>query len=158
MTDDILHFPDGFIWGTATSAYQIEGRVAEGGRGVSIWDTFCQTEGKVFQGHTGDVACGHYHRYVEDVELMRSLGLHAYRFSIAWPRVLPEGRGTVSPDGLDFYDRLVDGLLAAGIEPYATLYHWDLPQALQDGGGWANRETVGAFCEYADVVSRRLGG
>jgi len=157
MTDNILRFPDGFVWGTATSAYQIEGGVAEGGRGVSIWDTFCQIEGKVFQGHTGDVASDHYHRYAEDVELMRSLGLHAYRFSISWPRVLPDGRGQVNQEGLDFYDRLVDALLTAGIQPFATLYHWDLPQALQETGGWANRDTVGDFCEYADVVSRRLG-
>jgi beta-glucosidase len=157
MTNDMLRFPDGFLWGAATSAYQIEGGVAEGGRGVSIWDTFCQSEGKVFQGHTGDVACDHYHRYAEDIELMRSLGLHAYRFSIAWPRVLPEGKGKINQQGLDFYERLVDALLAAGIQPFATLYHWDLPQALQDAGGWANRETVGAFCEYADAVSRHLG-
>ena len=157
MTDNILRFPEGFVWGAATSAYQIEGGVAEGGRGPSIWDTFCRSECKVFQGHTGDVACDHYHRYAEDVELMRSLGLHAYRFSIAWPRILPEGRGEVNPEGLDFYDRLVDALLAAGIQPFATLYHWDLPQALQDAGGWASRDTVGAFCEYADAVSRRLG-
>jgi len=157
MTDSILRFPEGFIWGAATSAYQIEGGVTEGGRGPSIWDTFCRSEGKVFQGHTGDVACDHYHRYAEDVELMRTLGLHAYRFSIAWPRILPEGRGEVNPEGLDFYDRLVDALLAAGIQPFATLYHWDLPQALQDAGGWVSRDTVGAFCEYADAVSRRLG-
>jgi len=157
MTDNILRFPDDFVWGTATSAYQIEGGVAEGGRGVSIWDTFCQIEGKIFHGHTGDVASDHYHRYAEDVELMRGLGLHAYRFSISWPRVLPEGRGQVNQEGLDFYDRLVDALLAAGIQPFATLYHWDLPQALQDTGGWANRDTVGAFCQYADAISRRLG-
>ncbi len=157
MTNNVLRFPDGFLWGAATSAYQIEGGVAEGGRGPSIWDTFCQIEGKVFQGHTGDVACDHYHRYADDVALMRSLSLHAYRFSIAWPRILPQGRGTVNPQGLDFYDRLVDALLMAGIQPFATLYHWDLPQALQDAGGWANRDTVSAFCAYADVVSRRLG-
>ena len=157
MTEDILKFPDGFLWGAATSAYQIEGGVAEGGRGASIWDTFCRSEGAVFQGHTGDVACDHYHRYADDVELMRSLSLHTYRFSIAWPRVLPEGKGKVNTEGLDFYDRLVDALLAAGIQPYATLYHWDLPQPLQDAGGWASRETVDAFCEYADAVSRCLG-
>ena len=131
--------------------------MAEGGRGLSIWDTFCQIEGKVFQGHTGEVACDHYHRYAEDVKLMRNLGLHTYRFSVAWPRVLPQGKGKVNPQGLDFYDRLVDALLATGIQPFATLYHWDLPQALQDAGGWANRDTVGAFCEYADAVSRCLG-
>ena len=157
MTNEIMHFTDDFVWGTATSAYQIEGGVSEEGRGPSIWDTFCRSEGHVFQGHTSDDACDHYHRYAEDVELMRGLGLHAYRFSIAWPRVLPEGRGQVNQEGLDFYDRLVDALLAAGIQPFATLYHWDLPQALQDTGGWANRDTVGDFCEYADVVSRRLG-
>lgn len=157
MANHSLQFPDGFVWGAATSAYQIEGAVQEGGRGISIWDTFCQTEGKILQGHTGDVACDHYHRYLEDVEWMRRLGLHAYRFSIAWPRVLPQGRGTVNPRGLDFYQRLVDALLAAGIQPFATLYHWDLPQTLQDAGGWANRDTVGAFCDYADAVSRCLG-
>lgn len=157
MTNEIMHFPDDFVWGAATAAYQVEGGVDEKGRGPSIWDTFCLSEGSIFQGHTGDDACDHYHRYAEDVDLMRDIGLQAYRFSIAWSRVLPEGRGKVCQEGLDFYDRLVDTLLAAGIQPFATLYHWDLPQALQDTGGWANRDTVGDFCEYADVVSRCLG-
>jgi len=157
MTKHTLHFPEGFLWGAATSAYQIEGGVAEEGRGVSIWDTFCQVEGNIFQGQTGDVACDHYHRYAEDIELMHSLSLQAYRFSISWSRILPEGKGKVNPEGLDFYERLVDALLAADIQPFATLYHWDLPQALQDAGGWSSRDSVGAFCEYASAVSRRLG-
>src|SRR5215211_348426 len=150
-------FPADFIWGAATAAYQIEGAVHEDGRGESIWDRFSHTPGKVTNGDTGDVACDHYHRWPEDIALMRELGLDAYRFSIAWPRILPTGRGAVNAAGLDFYDRLVDGLLAAGIAPYATLYHWDLPQALQDAGGWTNRATATAFAEYADVVARRLG-
>jgi beta-glucosidase len=148
--------PD-FVWGVATSAYQIEGAVAEDGRTPSIWDTFCQVPGAIDNGHTGDVACDHYHRWPEDVELMRQLGVDAYRFSIAWPRVLPDGTGTVNAAGLDFYDRLVDGLLAAGIRPYATLYHWDLPQALQDRGGWPERDTATAFADYTAVVAARLG-
>jgi beta-glucosidase len=150
-------FPDGFLWGTATAAYQIEGAVNEDGRGPSIWDTFSHTPGKTFEGHTGDVACDHYHRWPEDVRLMQQLGTPAYRFSIAWPRIFPQGTGQVNERGLDFYDRLVDALLQAGITPFVTLYHWDLPQALQDRGGWASRETVEAFAAYADVVARRLG-
>lgn len=151
-------FPKNFRWGTATASYQIEGAVNEDGRGESIWDRFCATPGKILNGDTGEIACDHYHRYREDVQLMRDLGLSAYRFSIAWPRILPNGRGQVNIPGLDFYDRLVDTLLAANIEPFATLYHWDLPQALQDEvGGWASRTTAQAFAEYADIVSRRLG-
>ncbi|MCM8748747.1 GH1 family beta-glucosidase [Thermomicrobiaceae bacterium CFH 74404] len=150
-------FPDGFLWGTATAAYQIEGAVDEDGRGPSIWDTFSHTPGKTFEGHTGDVACDHYHRWPEDVHLMQQLGAPAYRFSIAWPRILPQGTGQVNQRGLDFYDRLVDALLQAEITPFVTLYHWDLPQALQDRGGWAARETAEAFAAYADVVARRLG-
>lgn len=147
-----------FIWGAATSAYQIEGAVREDGRGESIWDRFVAQPGHIKNGDTGDVACDHYHRYAEDIELMQRLGLQAYRFSIAWPRILPEGTGSVNQDGLDFYDRLVDELLTAGIRPFATLYHWDLPQTLQDRwGGWPGRDTAAAFAEYADVVSRRLG-
>src|SRR5687768_12085075 len=122
-------FPSNFLWGVATAAYQIEGAVEEDGRGPSIWDTFCRTPGAIKTGETGDVACDHYHRYGDDVRLMRDLGVDAYRFSIAWPRIFPEGTGNVNSAGLDFYDRLVDALLAAGIEPWATLYHWDLPQA-----------------------------
>ncbi|NJC72249.1 beta-glucosidase [Planosporangium thailandense] len=148
--------PD-FVWGVATSAYQIEGAVAEDGRAPSIWDTFCRVPGAVDNGDTGDVACDHYHRWPEDVALMRTLGVPAYRFSIAWPRVLPDGAGRVNAAGLDFYDRLVDGLLAAGIRPFATLYHWDLPQVLQDRGGWPARATAEALGELGGVVAGRLG-
>jgi beta-glucosidase len=140
MTDPV-RFPAGFEWGVATAAYQIEGAVHEGGRGESIWDVFCKQPGKIARGENADVACDHYHRYALDVALMRRLGIQTYRFSIAWPRVLPLGAGQVNGEGLAFYDRLVDALLEAGIAPCATLYHWDLPQALQDVGGWANRET-----------------
>nr|AIF34060.1 beta-glucosidase family 1 [uncultured bacterium] len=150
-------FPKGFLWGAATAAYQIEGAWNEDGRSESIWDRFSHTPGKVVNDHTGDIACDHYHRWPEDIALMRKIGLQAYRFSISWPRILPAGNGAVNAAGLDFYDRLVDGLLEAGIQPFATLYHWDLPQVLQDRGGWANRDTVAAFTEYADVVVRRLG-
>lgn len=149
-------FPVGFRWGTATAAYQIEGAWNEDGRGLSIWDTFSHTPGKTYHGATGDVAADHYHRWQEDVALMAELGLNAYRFSIAWPRIIPTGTGPVNPAGLDFYDRLVDALLARGIEPYITLYHWDLPQALEERGGWPVRETAFAFGEYARVVAERL--
>ncbi|WP_336204677.1 GH1 family beta-glucosidase [Nonomuraea sp. LPB2021202275-12-8] len=140
-------FPDGFVWGTSTSAYQIEGANAEDGRGPSIWDSFSDSQ----------AACDHYHRYPEDVRLMKDLGLAAYRFSVSWPRVLPEGAGRVNTAGLDFYDRLVDELLGAGIAPYVTLYHWDLPQALEDRGGWPERDTAHLFADYAQVVHDRLG-
>jgi beta-glucosidase len=150
-------FPAGFAWGAATASYQIEGAWDEDGKGESVWDRFSHTPGKVLNGDTGDVACDHYHRWREDVTLMRDLGLNAYRFSIAWPRILPGGAGRVNPPGLDFYSRLTDALLEAGIEPFATLYHWDLPQALQDRGGWPERSVIEAFAEYAEVVSRRLG-
>ncbi len=150
-------FPKEFIWGAATSSYQIEGAWNEDGKGESIWDRFCHTPGRIANGDTGDVACDHYHRWREDVALMRELGLRAYRFSISWPRLLPEGRGRVNQPGLDFYNRLVDALLDAGITPFATLYHWDLPQALQDKGGWPARATAEAFAEYADLASRSLG-
>ncbi len=153
-------FPKGFVWGSATSAYQIEGAAAEDGRGESIWDRFAKspaTQSRIKDGSNGDVACDHYHRWPADIALMKELGHAAYRFSVAWPRVLPAGRGSVNEKGIDFYSRLVDGLLAAGIAPYLTLYHWDLPQALQDEGGWVNRDTAEAFAEYADVVARRLG-
>jgi beta-glucosidase len=146
-----------FLWGAATAAYQIEGAVDEDGRGESIWDRFCAIPGKVRAGETGSVACDFYHRYPEDIALMRELGLDAFRFSIAWPRVVPEGRGAVNKAGLDFYDRLVDELLAAGIQPFPTLYHWDLPQALEDGGGWTARSTAEAFVPYAEAVVGRLG-
>src|SRR6266516_3800227 len=152
-----LHFPDNFLWGAATAAYQIEGASDEDGKGESIWDRFSHTPGKVLNDTTGDVACDHYYRWRDDIALMRELGLQAYRFSISWPRILPAGVGAVNAAGLDFYDRLVDGLLEAGIQPFVTLYHWDLPQALQDQGGWASRTTVAAFANYVDVVARRLG-
>ena len=155
--DNQILFPDGFRWGAATAAFQIEGAWQADGKGESIWDRFCHTPGNVERGDTGDVACDHYHLWRDDVALMRELGLNAYRFSIAWPRILPQGRGTVNPAGLAFYDRLVDALLEAGIEPYVTLYHWDLPQALQDAGGWPARMIVDAFCAYSDIVSRKLG-
>lgn len=148
-------FPKEFVWGAATAAYQIEGAWNADGKGESIWDRFSHTRGNVDNGDTGDVACDHYHRYPEDVALMRQLGLHAYRFSIAWTRVLPTGRGAVNPKGLDFYSRLVDELLAANITPFVTLYHWDLPLALE--GGWGLHETAGYFADYAAVMVRRLG-
>jgi beta-glucosidase len=150
-------FPDGFVWGAATAAYQIEGGWNEDGKGESIWDRFCHLPYRVSNGDTGDVACDHYHRWAEDVALMQGLGLQGYRMSIAWTRVLPEGRGRVNTRGLDFYDRLVDKLLAAGIRPNVTLNHWDLPQAIQDVGGWPNRDTVEWFADYARVVFDRLG-
>src|SRR5215467_12608384 len=150
-------FPKGFVWGTATSSYQIEGAVSEDGRGPSIWDTFSHTAGKIGDNSNGDRANEHYHRYKEDVQLIKALGVKAYRFSIAWPRVFPQGSGAPNPKGLDFYNRLIDELLANGIEPYATLYHWDLPQALEDRvGGWASRETAQAFGDYAGYVAERL--
>ncbi len=150
-------FGDGFLWGCATSSYQIEGAVHEDGRGVSIWDRFCAQPGTIRDGSSGAVACDHYHRWPEDLDLARSLGVNAYRFSVAWPRIQADGRGQPNAKGLGFYDRLVDGLLERGIQPWATLYHWDLPQALQDAGGWAQRSTVDAFVDYTDHVTRRLG-
>jgi beta-glucosidase len=150
-------FPNGFVWGTATSAYQIEGAVDEDGRGRSIWDTFAHAPGRIEDHSNADRANDHYHRYKQDVRLIRDLGVKAYRFSIAWPRVFPEGSGAPNPKGLDFYNRLVDELLANGIEPYATLYHWDLPQSLQDRvGGWQSSETSKAFGDYAGYVAERL--
>jgi beta-glucosidase len=145
-------FSDDFVWGVATSAYQIEGAHDVDGRTPSIWDTFCRQPGAIDNADTGDVACDHYHRWQEDLDLVTRLGLDAYRFSIAWPRVLPEGIGTVNQKGIDFYDALVDGMLERGITPFATLYHWDLPQALQDAGGWPRRETAFAFEEFTSVV------
>ena len=151
-----VNFPTGFTWGAATAAYQIEGAVNEDGRGESIWDRFSHTPGKTHNGDTGDVACDHYHRYRDDVALMKQLGLKAYRFSVSWPRVIPNGRGAANRAGIDFYDRLVDELLAANIQPFLTLYHWDLPQALQDKGGWANRDTSGYFADYATLMAGHL--
>ncbi|MCT7356532.1 GH1 family beta-glucosidase [Streptomyces sp. 15-116A] len=154
---DLAAFPADFLWGTATSAYQIEGAVADDGRAPSIWDTFSHTPGTIDNGDHGDVACDHYHRWPEDVALMKRLGTGAYRMSVAWPRVLPAGHGTVNRPGLDFYDRLTDALLEAGITPNVTLYHWDLPQVLQDRGGWTVRDTAEHFAAYASLVAGRLG-
>ncbi|EMY33620.1 broad-specificity cellobiase [Arthrobacter crystallopoietes BAB-32] len=151
-----LQFPKPFLWGAATAAYQIEGAAAEDGRQESIWDTFCRIPGAVVDSHNGSSACDHYHRYSEDIALMKELNLGAYRFSVSWPRVRPDG-GAANPRGLDFYSRLVDGLLEADIAPWLTLYHWDLPQILEDRGGWANRDTAYAFAEYAASVHERLG-
>ena len=153
----MLRFPDGFLWGTASASYQVEGAVDADGRGETIWDRFCRTPGKVTNGDTGDVACDHYNRSAEDVALMKRLAMRGYRFSIAWSRIFPEGRGKASRAGLDFYNRLVDQLLAAGIAPAVTLYHWDLPQALQDAGGWENRDTASYFVDFADRMFGALG-
>ena len=151
-------FPEGFYWGVATSSYQIEGAWDEDGKGLSIWDTYAHTPGNIENDENGDVANDHYHRYTEDVALMSQIGANAYRFSIAWPRIFPQGSGQPNPKGIDFYNRLVDELLAAGIEPFVTLYHWDLPQALQDEhGGWQSAETSKAFAEYAGYVAEQLG-
>jgi beta-glucosidase len=150
-------FPKDFIWGAATAAYQIEGAWDEDGKGESIWDHFSHQPYRILNNHTGDIACDHYHKMPEDVQLMKDLGLKSYRFSISWPRILPMGTGQVEPSGLDFYDRLVDKLLEAGITPMATLNHWDLPQALEDRGGWTNRDSVNWFTEYAQIVFDRLG-
>jgi beta-glucosidase len=154
MTD--LQLGPDFVWGVSTAAYQVEGAVTEDGRGPSAWDVFASRPGTVREGHTGDVACDHYHRFREDVALMADLGVDAYRFSVAWPRVMPDGL-TVEPRGLDFYERLVDALLAKGIQPSVTLFHWDTPQALEDRGGWETREIADRFAEYAHVVAERLG-
>ncbi|MGE0426205.1 MAG: GH1 family beta-glucosidase [Reyranellaceae bacterium] len=149
--------PPDFVWGVSTSSYQIEGAVAEDGRGQSVWDVFSHEPGRIANGDTGDVACDHYHRWREDIALMRDIGVGAYRFSIAWPRVLPQGTGALNEPGLAFYDRLVDGLLDAGIEPWICLYHWDLPLALQGRGGWTNRDIAAWFADYAAVVASRFG-
>ena len=146
-----------FLWGAATSSFQIEGAAEEDGRGASVWDVLCRRRDVVPSGDSGDIACDHYHRWPEDIALMKRIGLAAYRFSVSWPRVLPRGRGAVNPKGLDFYDRLIDGLLEAGIQPWLCLYHWDLPQALDDLGGWLNRDSVGWFADYAALVAGRTG-
>ena len=153
-----MPFPKKFVWGAATASYQIEGGAFEDGRGASIWDTFSHTPGKTKGGDTGDVACDSYHRWAEDIEIMKAMHLQAYRFSIAWPRIFPAGTGAVNPAGFAWYDRFVDALLAAGIEPYVTLYHWDLPQALQDKGGWLNADTARAFAVYAATVAAHFKG
>ncbi len=152
-----LLFPENFIWGAATSSYQIEGAWNEDGKGESIWDRFSHTAGKILNGDNGDIAADHYHRFQDDVDLMKSMGLKAYRFSISWPRILPNGRGEINQKGIDFYSRLVDSLLKAGITPFATLYHWDLPQVLFEEGGWPVRSTAEAFVEYTDVITQALG-
>jgi beta-glucosidase len=157
VTSNDQQFPPGFVWGAATAAYQIEGAAAEGGRTPSIWDTFSHTPGKVVDGDTGDVACDHVHRYREDVAIMKEIGINAYRFSIGWPRVQPGGKGGPNPAGIDFYQRLVDELLGHGIEPWVTLYHWDLPQELEDAGGWPARDTAARFADYAALVHGALG-
>ncbi len=156
-TDDFPRFPEGFFFGAATASYQIEGAHDVDGRGPSIWDTYCREPGRVLNGDSGDIACDHYHRYREDVALLADLGVDSYRFSVAWPRIQPTGSGPANAAGLDFYERLVDELLAAGIAPAATLYHWDLPQALEDRGGWRVRETAERFAEYTALVVERLG-
>jgi len=152
-----ITFPDGFLWGVASSSYQIEGAWNEDGKGESIWDRFSHTPGNIKNGDTGDIACDHYHLYKKDVALMRELGVQAYWFSISWPRVLPKGKGDINRVGLEFYNRLVDELLEAGIEPWICLYHWDLPQALQDEGGWANPNIIQYFANYAELMARELG-
>jgi len=146
-----------FTWGVATSSYQIEGAATAGGRGPSIWDTFSRVPGAVINGDSGDVACDHYHRYNEDLDLIKWLGVNAYRFSIAWPRIFPQGAGSPNQAGIDFYDRLIDGALERGITPWPTLYHWDLPQALEDKGGWNSRATSERFAEYAHLMAEKFG-
>ncbi len=153
-----MNFPEGFLWGTATASYQVEGAVNEDGRGTSIWDTFSHTSGRVLHGDTGDIACDQYHRLEEDLDLMAGLGIKAYRFSVAWPRIQPEGSGPTNQKGVDYYRRLVEGLRERSIEPMLTLYHWDLPQALEDRGGWTVRETSERFAEYAGTVYEALAG
>ena len=153
----MAQFPTGFLWGAATASYQIEGAVRDGGRGESVWDVFSHTEGKVANGHTGDVACDHYHRLDDDVTMMADLGLQSYRFSISWSRVMPDGRGSVNQQGVDFYQRLVDRLLEHDIVPCPTLFHWDLPQGLEELGGFRNRDTVSWFGDYAALMVRELG-
>jgi len=150
-------FPKGFFWGTATAAYQIEGAWNEDGKGESIWDRFAHTPGKIKNGENGDIACDSYHRWREDIALMQAMNLNSYRFSISWPRIQPSGSGAANPKGIDYYSQLVDALLKAQLRPLVTLYHWDMPQALEDAGGWPNRDLVGRYCDYVQLVSRALG-
>ena len=157
MSTDQLRFPDGFLWGAATAAYQIEGAPDADGKGPSIWDTFSHTHGATYHGDTGDVACDSYHRFGEDIALLKRLGAGAYRLSLSWPRIQPSGRGPVNAKGLGYYRRVIDGLLEAGISPAVTLYHWDLPQELQDAGGWANRDIAGWFAEFAAIAGDAFG-
>jgi beta-glucosidase len=151
------HFPDDFTWGTATSSYQIEGATRKDGRGESIWDEYCRQPGAVINGETGDVACDYYHRWEEDLDLLKELGVSHYRFSVAWPRIIPSGRGAVNQAGLDFYDKIINGLLERDIVPFLTLYHWDLPLELEKQGGWRSRETAYAYAEYTEVVTKAFG-
>src|SRR5262249_16822013 len=153
----VRKFPDGFYWGTGTSSYQIEGAWNEDGKGESIWDRYAHEPDHIKNNDNGDVANDHYHRYKEDVALMKSIGANSYRFSVAWPRIFPTGTGQPNPKGTDFYNRLVDELKATGIEPFLTLYHWDLPQALQDKGGWQNRDISKAFADYSGYIAEKLG-
>jgi beta-glucosidase len=157
ITAETVSFPANFLWGAATAAYQIEGAVDADGRGESIWDVFSHTPGRVLHGDTGDIACDHYHRLTEDLDLMRELGLRSYRFSVAWPRIQPTGSGAANPAGLSFYGRLIDGLLERGIAPALTLYHWDLPQALEESGGWRARDVTDRFADYAGIVASAFG-
>jgi beta-glucosidase len=150
-------FPSDFVWGAATAAYQVEGAADVDGRGPSVWDVFCKKKGATFEGHSGDVACDHYRRYTEDVALMKGLGLGSYRFSVSWPRVLPEGTGKANPKGIDFYDRLVDELLQSGIRPFCTVFHWDFPQTLYERGGWRSRDSADWFADYAALLGDKLG-
>jgi beta-glucosidase len=152
-----IEFPDGFLWGAATASYQIEGGAHEGGRGLSVWDTFSHTEGKIANGHTGDVACDHYHRVDDDVKMMADLGLQTYRFSISWSRVMPEGRGKLNPEGVAWYHHLIELLLDNGIVPCPTLFHWDLPQGLEEIGGFRSRDTVSWFGDYAAEMAKQYG-
>jgi beta-glucosidase len=153
----LYEFPKSFIWGSATSSYQIEGAWNSDGKGESIWDRFSHTGNNILEGHTGDTACDHYHLWKEDIKIMKQMGLQAYRFSISWPRILPNGTGQINQKGLDFYSQITDELLNNNILPFITLYHWDLPQMLQENGGWTNREICDAFCEYTDIVTKQLG-
>jgi beta-glucosidase len=157
MSSSKILFPRDFAWGVATAAYQIEGAWNEDGKGESIWDRFSHTKGKILDATTGDIACDHYHRYPDDIRLMRELGINHYRFSISWPRVMPDGKGKINPKGLDFYDRLVEQMCESGIDPFLTLYHWDLPQTLQDIGGWGNRDVCKYFADYSAMMVKHLG-
>ena len=152
-----MAFKKDFTWGVASASYQVEGAAFEDGKGSSVWDMFCRKQGAIWRSQNGDIACDHYHRYQQDISLMKQLGIGAYRFSVSWPRVLPEGVGAINPKGLEFYDRLVDSMLQAGIEPWLTLFHWDYPLALYHRGGWLNRDSSAWFAEYATVLARKLG-
>ena len=149
-----MSFPPGFVWGAAAASYQIEGATSAGGRGLSVWDMFCRKDGAVYSGHTGDVACDHYHTWRDDVRMMKEMGLQSYRLSIAWPRILPDGTGSINETGLAFYDGLIDGLLEAGITPWVTLFHWDYPYELYCRGGWLNPKSPEWFADYTEIIAR----